>query len=90
MTLTKTFFGNAASDRQQNVVVNEGNVDQEFTATNSDTSLTTNWNLVKVQSLEGCFKEKIDKETSDIVATVQERIQMTISTAFDNIITPRI
>ena len=34
-------FGNAACDRQKNVVVNEGTNDQEFTVDNTGSKLTT-------------------------------------------------
>ena len=35
-------IGKAASDGQRNAVVNEGSPDQEFTANNTGSSLTTN------------------------------------------------
>ena len=41
---------NVASDRQQNVVVDEGTVDQEFIVNNTDCNLTTNENPVNVQT----------------------------------------
>ena len=45
-------IGNAANDRQQNVVVDEGTVDEEFESYNTGSNLTTNQNLKKVQTSE--------------------------------------
>ena len=67
-------FGNAASDRQQNVVVNEGTNDQEFTVNNTDNNLAVNENLVNVKTLERCFNLRIDREIENIVVTVEDRI----------------
>ena len=76
-------IGNAASDRQQNVVVNGVN--------NIASNLTTKEILVNVQTLQGCFNESNDRELSNMVDIVKDRIQNAISTAIDNIITnPRI
>ena len=65
---------NAANDRQQNVVVKQGTVDQEFTVTNTDSNLRTNENPVNVQTLERCFNERIDRKMSIIVDTIEDRI----------------
>ena len=84
-------IGNAAGDRQQNVVVNGGTVDQNFTDNNIASNLTTKKILVKVQTLERCFIESIDREMGNIVDTVENRIQNGNLTAIDNNITkPRI
>ena len=83
-------IGNAASDRQQNLVVNEGTVDREFTVKSTGSYLTTNENLVNAKTLERCFNEKIDREMGYIVDTVEDRIQNAILTAIDSNITPRI
>ena len=83
-------FGNAAIDRQQNIVFNEGTVDQEFIVNNTGSNLTTNDNLVNVQTLKRCFNERIDSEMGKIVDTVKYRIQNAILTAFDSNTTPRI
>ena len=83
-------MGNAANNRQQNVVVNEGTTDHEFSVSNTGISLTTNEILVDMQAFERCFNEKIDRQTGNIVDTVEERIQKTILTPIDKIITPRI
>ena len=37
-----------------------------------------------------CFNEKIDRETSNVVATVEDRIQNAILTAIDSIVAPQI
>ena len=45
-------------------------------------------NTVNVQPLERCFNEKIAKEMSNIVDTVEDRIQNAILTAIDKFMTP--
>ena len=84
------FIGNAASKRQENVAVNEGTNDQEFTVGTSYDSSTVNGNAMSVKTLERCFNERIDREMNNIVDTVEERIQNAILTAIDNIIVPKI
>ena len=44
----ETIIGNAVSDRQEDVVVNEGTVDQEFTVNDTSSILAANGNLVNV------------------------------------------
>ena len=83
-------IGNTASERQGSVLVNEGTDDQDFTAGTSDASSVVNKNVLNVKTLERCFNERIDREMSNIVDTVEERIQNAILTAIDNIVTPKI
>ena len=85
-------IGNAASSRQQCVVVIEGTVDHENTVNNTGSNLTANENLVNVQTLERCFNEKTNKESEigNLVNTVEDRIQNAFSTAIDNINFPGI
>ena len=83
-------IGNTASERQENVVVNEGTNDQDFTAGTSNVSSIVNENALNVKTLERCFNEKIDREMSNIVDTVEDRIQNAILTAIDNIVAPKI
>ena len=45
-------IGKAAGDRLENVVVNEGKVDREFTADATCSNLTDNEKLVNVRTLE--------------------------------------
>ena len=40
--------------------------------------------------MERCFNERIDREMSNNVDTVEDRIQNAILTAIDNIVTPKI
>ena len=82
-------FPNAASDKQQNGIFNEGTVDQKFTVNITGSNLTTNGNLVNGQTLQRCFYERIDREMGNINETVEDRIQNAVLTALD-IITPRI
>ena len=83
-------IGNVVSDRQKNVVVNEGTADQEFTVNTSGSNLAANENLVNVKTLERCFNEKLDREMANIIDTVEDRIQNAILTALHSIITPKI
>ena len=83
-------FGNAASERQENVVVSEGINDRDFTVSNSSNNAAVNESTVNVKTLERCFNERIDREMSNIVDTVEDRIQNAILAAIENIVTPKI
>ena len=76
-------IGNAASERQGNVVVNEGTIGRDFTVGTSSSSTAVNESMVNVKTLERCFNERIDREMSNIVYTVEDRIQNAILTAID-------
>ena len=45
---------------------------------------------MNVKTLERCFNERIDREMSNVVDTVEDRIQNAILTAIENIVSPRI
>ena len=83
-------IGDAANERQENVVVNEGTNDRDFTDSTSNNDLVVNESTVNVKTLERCFNERIDREMSNIVETVEDRIQNAILTAIDNIVAPKI
>ena len=83
-------IGNTVSDRQESATVNEGTGDQKFTVVNHDNNLTANENMVNVKTLERCFNEKIDWELSNIVDTVEDRIENKSLTAFGSIVAPEI
>ena len=83
-------IGNAVSERQENIVVNEGTNDRDFTVGTSSNNSVVNGNAMEVKTLERCFNERIDREMSNIVDTVEDRIQNAILTAIDNIVTPQI
>ena len=83
-------IGNAASERQEGIVVNEGNNDRDFTTSTSSNNSAVNGNAVNVKTLERCFNERIDREMSNIVDTVEDRLQNAILSAIDNIIAPKI
>ena len=83
-------IGNAASARQENIVVNEGTNDQDFTAGTSNSSTAINESMVNVKTLERCFNGRIDREMSNIVDTVEGRIRHAFSTAIENIVAPKI
>ena len=83
-------IGNAVSERQENVVVNEGTNDRDFTVSSSSNNAAVNENTMNVKTLERCFNERIDREMSNIVDTVEDRIQNAILTAIENIVAPKI
>ena len=83
-------IGNDASERQENVVVNEGTNDRDFTVSNSSKNTAVNESAINVETLEKCFNERIDREMSNIVDTVEDRMQNTILTAIENIVAPKI
>ena len=78
--------GSAASTRQENIVVNEGTNDRDFTVGTSSNNTVINENVMNVKTLERCFNERIDKEMSNIVDTVEDRIQKAILTAIKKIL----
>ena len=83
-------IGNTASERQENAVVNEGTIDRDFTVSISSNDTVVNESAINVKTLERCFNERIDRETSNIVDTVEDRIQNAILTAIENIVEPKI
>ena len=48
-------IGNTASERQENVAVNEGINDQDFTVGTSNVSSIINEDVLNVKTLEKCF-----------------------------------
>ena len=80
----------AVSERQENAVVNEDTNDRDFTVSTSINDSVINESTVNVKTLERCFNERIDREMSNIVDTVEDRIQNAILTAIDNIVAPEI
>ena len=83
-------IGNTTSERRENVVANGGGDDQDFTGGTSNVSSIVNENALNVKTLERCFNERIDREMSNIVDTVEDRIENAVLTAIDNIVTPKI
>ena len=83
-------IGNAVSERQENTVVNEGTNDRDFTVGTSTNNSVVNGNAMSVKILERCFNERIDREMSNIIDTVEDSIQNAILTAIDNIVAPKI
>ena len=83
-------IGNTTRERRENVVVNGGVDDQDFIGGTSNVSSIVNENALNVKTLERCFNERIDREMSNIVDTVEDRIQNAVLTAIDNIVTPKI
>ena len=83
-------IGNAASARQENIVVNEGINDREFTVGTSSNNTAVNESAVNLKVLKRCFNERTDREMSNIVDTVEGRIQNAVLTAIENIVAPKI
>ena len=83
-------IGNAVSERQENAVVNEGTNDRDFTVGTSNNDSVVNGNAMSVKTLERCFNKRIDREMSNIVDMVEDRIQNAILTAIENIVAPKI
>ena len=83
-------IGNAVSARHENIVVNEGTNDRDFTIGTSSNNSVVNGNAMDVKTLERCFNERIDREMNNIVDTVEDRIQNANLTAIDNIVAPKI
>ena len=69
------------SSERQNVTV-----DQEFTVNKNNGVSTTNEKTVNAQTLERCLTDRIDREMGNTIDTVEEKIQKSILTAIDNII----
>ena len=82
-------IGNTSSERQENVLDNKATNDRDFTVSNPSNSTAVNESAANVKTLERCFNEKIDKEMSNIVDTVEDRIQNEILAAIDNIVAPK-
>ena len=53
--------GNAASERQENIVINEGTIDRDFTVGTSSINWAINENAMNMKTLVRCFNEGIDK-----------------------------
>ena len=83
-------IGNAASERQENIVTNKGTNDRDFTVGTSNDSSIVNGNTMSVKTLERCCNERIDREMSNVIDTIEDRIQNAILAAIDNIVTPKI
>ena len=71
-------IGNAASERRENNMVNEGTKERHFFVGTSSNNLTTNENM-NMKTLERYFRGKIDREMSNIVDTVENKIRNAIS-----------
>ena len=71
-------------------MVGESTNDRDFTVGTSRNNSVVNGNALNVKTLERCFDEKIDREMSNIVDTVEIRIQNAIVTAIDDIVAPKI
>ena len=71
-------------------MVNEGTNDRDFTAGIFSDNSTVNGQAMNVETLESCFNERIDREMSNIVDSVEDRIRNAILTAFDKIIAPKV
>ena len=53
-------IGNATIESQEDIMVNKGTNDQDFTVGTSSNNTVINENVVNVKTLERCFNEGID------------------------------
>ena len=83
-------FGNAASERQECIIVNEHSNDRDLTFGTSSNNSATNEHAVNEKTLERYFNETIDREMNNIVDTVEDRIENATLTAIHNIVAPKI
>ena len=83
-------FGRKASESQENILFGEGANGRDFTAGASSNNSAINENAMNVNTLERCFNEKIDREMSNTVDTVDDRTQNAILTAIDKMVAPKI
>ena len=82
-------IGNTASERQENITVNEGTSDQDCTTGTSFNNLEINKSTVNVKTLERCFNGRLHREMSNIVDTVENRTQNAFLTVFDKFVVLR-
>ena len=70
----------------EETLVNEGSDDRDLIVGTSGNSSATNEDTVKVKFLERCFNERIDRQMTNIVDTVQNRTQNAILTVIDSLV----
>ena len=70
-------------------MVNGGTNDRGFTVSTSTNNKALIENTQEVKTLEGCFNERIDREMSNVVDTVKDRIRNALYTSFDNLFAPK-
>ena len=63
--------GNAASEIQESILVNECTNDRDFTVGATSDNSAVNGNAMNVKTLERCFNERIDRDMSNIVDAVE-------------------
>ena len=90
MTLLKKSLLEIAIERQEIFIVDEGTNDRDFTAGTSGKILMATENTVNVKALERCNNENIDREISNSLETVEDKIENAILTAIDSIAAPKI
>ena len=70
-------------------MANEGTIDRNYTVVTSSNNVAINESTVNMKTLERWFNENLDRKITNIVDTVEVRIQNAILTAIDNIIAPK-
>ena len=78
-------LGNAVSIGRQNLAVNSGAADREFTVNNIVSNPTTKYNKVNNQTLQRCLNYGVVRQPGKIVETVGDRTQSAILIAIDDI-----
>ena len=82
--------GSYASERQENIIVNESNSDRDFTVGTSSDNLATNENTMIMKTLKRCSNKNIGRETTNFVDRAEERNQNAILIAIVSIVDPEI
>ena len=75
---------------QDMIIGNAASESQDFTVSTSSNNTAVNASTVNVKTLERCFNERIDREMSIFVDTVEDRIQNAILVDIENIVAPKI
>ena len=83
-------IGNAVSERLENTMAKEGTYAQGFTIGTSSNNSVVNGNVMKMKTSERCLNERIDREMSNIVDRVEDKIQNATLAASDNFVAPMI
>ena len=83
-------IGNSVNGGRQNIEVNIGQIDAEFTFDNNNSCMSIIRNAFNIQILVKSFTYGTFEEVDNVFDTVENRIRHTILTAMDRIFVPKI
>ena len=69
-------IGNAASQRQENAVVNKSTNDRDFTISTSSNNTAVNESTFNVKTLERCFNERSDTSSYNAQFSIHKYINL--------------